>query len=223
LHQVSTFKKGVARLALEAEMKNDFKLDLHVIPVTINYQNHFKGNSDVWIKYCKPILLREYKAEYLKNSARTINTLLKEIASAVNDNVVKFDQHESSNYFFKSATNKSIQSTSVLMTAYESINNKSFTMLNKHKHSALFYVVRLVSKIIFFPSIIFMKVLNRIVNDADFKLSITSFSLLIFSLFQILLIVTVTTTQIGYIEGVTILLALFTAFIVFIKTYFTKS
>ncbi len=55
-HKLSKFKKGVARLAFQAESAHDFKLDLQVIPVTINYENHFKGQTEVWIKYGKPII-----------------------------------------------------------------------------------------------------------------------------------------------------------------------
>ncbi|MFT6715528.1 MAG: 1-acyl-sn-glycerol-3-phosphate acyltransferase [Saprospiraceae bacterium] len=223
-YQLLKLKKGVARLAFQAEMENDFELNLHVIPVTINYQNHFKGNSDVWIKYCDPILLNQYKNTYVKNPARTINFLVNEIEKTLSLNVLKFENHESSKSFFDLVLQQSISSTTELVIFDGAdLNQKAASSKTKKKwHSTLFHVAAISSKIIFFPAILITVLLDKIIKDIDFKLSVISFSLLIFSLLQIFIITAIVVLKANILVSVLVPASLFAAFLLLIKTYFNK-
>ena len=76
IHHLFDLKKGVARLAFEAEAKNNFKLGLHVVPVVINYENHFVPGKKVFVNYSnyetryslftfiRMIIISEFMKEY---------------------------------------------------------------------------------------------------------------------------------------------------------------
>lgn len=221
-YQLSKFKKGVARLALQAEAENEFKLDLHLIPVTINYENHFQGNSNVWIKYCDPIVLKNQKNNYKKNNARTINVVLRRIEESIRHNMVHFDDHESSKPFFEMVLEQSIDSTSSLLALHKGPSSIDANP-RKHQHSKLYNLVSIISKLSFSPAIIATLTLERIVKDIDFKLSVISFSLLMFSAIQIVLIAIFTTVLYGWPPGALALTISTVLFVALIKTYFTKN
>ena len=54
-------KTGAARIALNAEKRNDFSLGLKIIPIGLNYSDASRFKSDVYIKYGDPISLDTYK------------------------------------------------------------------------------------------------------------------------------------------------------------------
>jgi len=54
-------KTGAARMAINTEMKNTFRLNLKIIPVGINYSNPSRFKSEVFIQYGDPICVSKYK------------------------------------------------------------------------------------------------------------------------------------------------------------------
>ena len=54
-------KTGAARMALNAEIKNNFSLDVKIVPVGINYSNPSRFKSEVFIEYGDPISVTDYK------------------------------------------------------------------------------------------------------------------------------------------------------------------
>ncbi len=54
-------KTGAARIALNAEIKNNFELNLKIIPIGINYSDPSRFKSEVYIQYGDPISLSDYK------------------------------------------------------------------------------------------------------------------------------------------------------------------
>lgn len=72
-------KKGTARMALEAEAKNNWQLGLKIIPTAINYTNPSQYGSEVFLLHDKPIDVVNYKEIYEENQARAINELTVEL------------------------------------------------------------------------------------------------------------------------------------------------
>ncbi|MCX6182532.1 MAG: lysophospholipid acyltransferase family protein [Bacteroidetes bacterium] len=66
-------KKGMARIALGAVEKYP-NLDLHIVPVGLNYSDHMGFRSDVWIDYGEPISVQKVAREY-SGSGDRINVL----------------------------------------------------------------------------------------------------------------------------------------------------
>jgi 1-acyl-sn-glycerol-3-phosphate acyltransferase len=68
-------KKGIPRLAFMAEEKNDFNLNIRIIPVGIYYSNYNKMRSILHVRYGKPIAVKDYQEEYVENPEKARNSL----------------------------------------------------------------------------------------------------------------------------------------------------
>ena len=221
-YQLSKFKKGIARLALEAEDKNDFKLDINIVPVTINYENHFEGNSKVWIKYCEPITISEYQDSYKDNKARTVNLLLDKVEKVISEYVLQVDYSQPSPSFFNTTTSSSITSTEDLNHQFSSFAQGKTNALGikKKRRNPLSLLVSIFTKVVFFIPVLFTLLLNRIINDQDFKLSVISFSLLFSGLLQVVIAGITFTAWQGVFIGSCAFLGSTILYIGLIKTFF---
>jgi len=72
-------KTGTARIVLGAEAQNDFKLNVKIIPVGINYSNPHHFRSDVFINVGVPIGVSEYHELYENNETTIVHKLTDEI------------------------------------------------------------------------------------------------------------------------------------------------
>lgn len=61
--RLGKIKTGVARIAYGAELQNDYKLNVHIIPIGLNYSNPHRFRSDLYINVGKPIQLDSFKNE----------------------------------------------------------------------------------------------------------------------------------------------------------------
>ena len=77
--QMLPHKKAIPRIALEAEAKNDFKLDLQIVPVGITYSHYWKFNRSLIIQYGQPIQVKDYWIDYEVNSQKAMLDLRDEI------------------------------------------------------------------------------------------------------------------------------------------------
>jgi 1-acyl-sn-glycerol-3-phosphate acyltransferase len=83
--RVRSFKKGLARIAFGAEEKYDFKLDVTIIPVGVNYREITAPRKGVHVKYGKPIAVADYKGQYQENAASGIRQLTQDIHQRVQE------------------------------------------------------------------------------------------------------------------------------------------
>ncbi|MBK9592456.1 MAG: 1-acyl-sn-glycerol-3-phosphate acyltransferase [Crocinitomicaceae bacterium] len=58
--KIKPFKTGVARIARGAEIKNDFKLNIHIVPVGLNYSNPHQFRSDVFVNIGQAIAVNDF-------------------------------------------------------------------------------------------------------------------------------------------------------------------
>jgi len=73
-------KKGIFRIAFQSEESTSFKLNLHIIPVGLDYSNYFEPGADLTVVFGTPIRVADYAESYLQNEQKTINTLMKLLA-----------------------------------------------------------------------------------------------------------------------------------------------
>jgi 1-acyl-sn-glycerol-3-phosphate acyltransferase len=76
LKRLRPLKKGIFRIAFQAEESTSYNLDLHIIPVGIDYSNYFVAGSDLMIVFGKPIKIAEYADQYRENEQKTIYSLM---------------------------------------------------------------------------------------------------------------------------------------------------
>lgn len=74
-HKLRPFKKGHARIAFQTAEANEFKSDLKIVPVGLNYSDYKQIRSDLTINIGKPVSVSEYYSLYLESPAKAINTL----------------------------------------------------------------------------------------------------------------------------------------------------
>ena len=69
-------KKGIFRIAFQTEESNSFNLNLHIIPVGLDYSDYFNAGSDLTVVFGTPIKVADYAEQYRENEQNTINTLM---------------------------------------------------------------------------------------------------------------------------------------------------
>ncbi len=94
-------KTGAARIALNAEKRNDFNLDLKIIPIGLNYSDASRFKSDVYIKYGDPISLDKYKSDIDKDfhsSVDEVTHIIEERLLDLTTNLTFIDLEDSIGY-----------------------------------------------------------------------------------------------------------------------------
>lgn len=81
-------KKGLARIIFQTEETMDFKKDVLVIPVGLNYTAAYKFRSKIFIDIGKPISLKEYEEKYKLDKVRTINEFTKALEKKMAEHMV---------------------------------------------------------------------------------------------------------------------------------------
>lgn len=81
-------RKGVFRLAFQSAKQNNFLLNIPVIPAGINYSHPSTCQADVMIHFGTPLLLNDYKEEYLNNAAASLLRITKDSFAAMQKNTL---------------------------------------------------------------------------------------------------------------------------------------
>ncbi|HLN21435.1 MAG TPA: 1-acyl-sn-glycerol-3-phosphate acyltransferase [Bacteroidales bacterium] len=68
-------KKGICRIAFQAEEASDFSLGIKIIPVGIEFTNYTRYRQVLTVVYGKPIEVSEYTNSYRENPERAFNEL----------------------------------------------------------------------------------------------------------------------------------------------------
>lgn len=68
-------KTGAMRMALGAEARNDFKLDVHILPMGLNFSNPHKFRSKLQINIGKAICVADFKEAYNTDSFKAAHAL----------------------------------------------------------------------------------------------------------------------------------------------------
>lgn len=80
---VRDFKTGTARIAFGAESRNDWGLDVKIIPVGLSYSAPNLFRSEVVIQYGEPVLARDWAAAWRQDPDRAVNDLTDELQRRV--------------------------------------------------------------------------------------------------------------------------------------------
>lgn len=82
------FKKGIPRIAFQAEEKNDFKLGVKIVPVGIYYSKYNKSRSIIHIRFGKPIEVADYIELYKENKNKAMLSLRDDMKAATSPLVI---------------------------------------------------------------------------------------------------------------------------------------
>jgi 1-acyl-sn-glycerol-3-phosphate acyltransferase len=87
-------KTGAARIALEAEKRNNGKLQLKIIPIGLNYLQANRFRSDVLIHVGSPIDILPYLSDYQLNSGKAAKRMTEQIRMRMEQILVNSDEKE---------------------------------------------------------------------------------------------------------------------------------
>ncbi len=87
-------KKGFARMAFQAEEANDFNLDIHIVPVGIDYDNYQKYKGSLIVKFGEPIAVKDYIESYKENPAKAINDIKDELSEHIKPLIIDIESED---------------------------------------------------------------------------------------------------------------------------------
>jgi 1-acyl-sn-glycerol-3-phosphate acyltransferase len=100
-------KKAVPRIAFMAEEKNDFNLNLKVVPVGIYYEDYVHTNSKLFVNYGKPLSLKPYKELAKENIQKAYIAFKNDLEEAIKKLIIhikdlnNYDLYEGIRLFYR--------------------------------------------------------------------------------------------------------------------------
>jgi 1-acyl-sn-glycerol-3-phosphate acyltransferase len=82
--------KGTARIVFGAWEKYP-DLDIHVVPVGVNYSNPDQFRSEVKIDFGEPIRALDYKETYLQNQSKAVNALTQDLKTHLLERIIHLE------------------------------------------------------------------------------------------------------------------------------------
>jgi len=92
-------KKGMSRIAFLAEEKNNFQMDLCILPVGINYLNFTKFRGELFLNIGKPVDVSNYKETFFADKQKAFTSLSNDVYTQLNDLLVVVEEKENETLF----------------------------------------------------------------------------------------------------------------------------
>jgi 1-acyl-sn-glycerol-3-phosphate acyltransferase/uncharacterized membrane protein len=94
IHRLRQLKKGICRIAFQAEEATGFNLNIKIIPVGIEFSNYSRVRQVLTVVYGKPIELSQFYDSYRKNPQRAMNELRNLLSKEMEKNMVHIESEE---------------------------------------------------------------------------------------------------------------------------------
>ncbi len=120
-------KKGIFRIAFQAEQSNSFNLNLHIIPVGLDYSDYFQAGSDLTVVFGTPIKVSDYAEQYRENEQKTINTLMNVLAENMRSVMIHIpEEHYELTYQISELYEPDVWNCSVKRQPYNKLTAKQY-------------------------------------------------------------------------------------------------
>lgn len=86
--RVRPLSKGFTRIAFDAEVKNNWEMDLQMVPVGVNYTEHRRSRNKVKVVWGEPIPMKNYKELFEQDERKAANKLKNDVASGMKKTVM---------------------------------------------------------------------------------------------------------------------------------------
>ncbi|MCD4769184.1 MAG: 1-acyl-sn-glycerol-3-phosphate acyltransferase, partial [Bacteroidales bacterium] len=87
-------KKGICRIAFQTEEFMDFKLDIKIVPVGLDYSHYWKFRQVLTVVYGKPIGFTELHDLYREKPQVALNRLREKISEQIKDVMIHIENEE---------------------------------------------------------------------------------------------------------------------------------
>lgn len=101
VRRLKPLKKGALRIGFTTLEACDWKENVYIAAIGCNYSNPSRFGSDILIKNSEPILLNQYKDEYLENPSKVISRLTLKIQKVLQNELTHVDEIENTEYHEK--------------------------------------------------------------------------------------------------------------------------
>jgi len=95
--RLRALKKGIARIAFQAEERNNFELDIQIIPIGLDYSHYINFGADLLVNFGDPFPISTYKDLYLENNQKGMNAFLQELREHMINQMLNIDDSQSYN------------------------------------------------------------------------------------------------------------------------------
>lgn len=92
-------KKGIARIALQAENSLNGELDIQIVPVGLDYTNYIKVRSGLLIRFGNPIPVKSLTKLYNQNPAKAHNLLIELVGKGLNPEMIDIEDEKYYNIY----------------------------------------------------------------------------------------------------------------------------
>jgi len=92
--RVQPLKTGTARIALEAEVENDFALGLSIVPVGLSFQSRRRFRSRVLVRFGEPIVVAAHRQLFERDPHDAARVITAELQAAIRHQVVDVTQSD---------------------------------------------------------------------------------------------------------------------------------
>ncbi len=96
---VLQLKKGLMRVAFHTAAKNNFNIDLKIIPIGIYYENYWHYRSKLLVNYGKPISIIDYKQLYNENQQAALVKLKNDLYEAITQLAIHIKNKDDYNFY----------------------------------------------------------------------------------------------------------------------------
>lgn len=94
IKKLQQLKKGICRIAFLAAESSDFKLDIHLVPVGLDYTNYQNAGTHLLVNYGNPIPVAGYYDLYRENPQKAIAQLRDDLAEAIKKMMIHVENEE---------------------------------------------------------------------------------------------------------------------------------
>ncbi len=92
--KVLKLKTGTARIALGAEKQNDFNLGVTIVPLGLYFTARHRFRSNVLLNFGKPIIVSEFKKDYLADEYEGVHLLTDKISLELGNLTINIQREE---------------------------------------------------------------------------------------------------------------------------------
>ncbi len=94
IHRLRQLKKGFARIAFQTEEANEFKLNIKIVPVGLDYDNYERFRSRLILNFGKAIPVSDFYDQYKESPVKAINSLKAHLWEKLHPLIVHIESDE---------------------------------------------------------------------------------------------------------------------------------
>ncbi len=94
LRRLRQLKKGICRIAFQAEEATDFNLNIKIIPVGLEFSHYSRIRQVLTVVYGKPIEVSQFEGLYKENPQKALNELRELLSVEMEKNMVHIESDE---------------------------------------------------------------------------------------------------------------------------------